>query len=503
MPVQRRQFFRLAAVAGLAPLVRPQVARSAHPGHRPGFAPVLPGALPRAPLIKPPVLRGPELLLRAQEQSAEIAPGVMARVWSPGPGPVGPTIEGRTGDQLRIRLDNALPESTILHWHGLRVPEAADGHPRLAIAPGGRYDYDVPLIDRAGTYWYHSHAHHRTGIQAYRGMAGMLLIRDEHEDRLGLPGGDHELPMLVQDRRLAADGTFEYEPVMHEQMEGYFGDAPFVNGIRLPSQDVETTTYRLRIANATSSRILRLALSNGASFTLIGVDGGLLEAPVTLPTIDLGTGERVDVLVNFARERVGSTVSLLSAAFPSPARMGGMGMGRGMGGGMGRMGAGGVPQGGEMTLVEFRVTRSVSPVAWRPVPMPRLVLPDARRASKTRTFSFESAMMRHGINGRTFDMERMDETVRFGDTELWTFVNDSPFPHPVHVHETQFHVLERTGGRAEVMPWERGLKDTVLVLPGERVSVAATFDSYRGRFLMHCHNMIHEDMGMMLNFAIE
>jgi FtsP/CotA-like multicopper oxidase with cupredoxin domain len=363
--MHRRHFVQLAGAAGFTSLVRPSLLLGRDTiGAMRGAA-----TLPRAPLVRPPVLRGSDLTLRAAERNVEIAPGAMARAWTPGDGPVGPTIEGRTGDRIRVRLDNALPEATILHWHGLRVPEAADGHPRLAIAPGAHYGYEIPLIDRAGTYWYHSHVHHRTGLQAYRGMAGMLIVRDDAEERLNLPHGAHELPMLIQDRRPAADGTFEYEPVMHEQMEGYFGDAPFVNGIRLPSQEVETTTYRLRIANGTTSRILRLALSNGRPFTLSGVDGGLLEAPVTLETIDLGTGERVDVLVSFANERVGSTVSLLSAAFPSPARMGGMG-GMGMGRGRGRMGAAGVPQGGEMTLVEFRVTRAVTPAIWRPVPLP-------------------------------------------------------------------------------------------------------------------------------------
>ena len=99
--------------------------------------------------------------------------------------------------------------------------------------------------------------------------------------------------------------------------------------------------------------------------------------------------------------------------------------------------------------------------------------------------------------------DRIDERVRFGDTEIWTFVNDSLFPHPVHMHAVQFRVLSRDGGRGRVMPWERGLKDTVLVHPGERVSVLATFDQVRGLFLMHCHNMVHEDMGMMLNFVID
>lgn len=460
--------------------------------------------LPRAPLVIPPVVAPNALQFIARERRVEIAPGVEARVWSPSNGPIGDTIVVRTGERATITLENALAEETILHWHGLRVPEAADGHPRRAISTGAKYAYDFPVIDRAGTYWYHSHAHHRTGIQAYRGMAGMLLVRDEAEDRLDLPRDEYELPLLIQDRRLATDGTFEYAPAMHEQMEGFFGDTPFVNGIRLPSHAVATTTYRVRVANATTSRILRLALSNGASMRLIGNDGGLLPAPIDVDSLDVSTGERVDLLVDFARVPVGDTVMLQSIAFDAPVR--GMGGGMGMGGrgmGRGRMGAGGVPQGGAMDLVAFVVQRPEQPRPWRAAPFPVIPDPDASKARRTRIFHFESAMMQHSINGRAFEMERIAERVPFGSTEVWTFVNDSPFPHPVHMHAVQFRILTREGGRGRIMPWERGWKDTVLLHPGERVSVLATFDQVRGLFLMHCHNMVHEDMGMMLNFTID
>lgn len=501
--MQRREFLELAAATTALSAIRPSEERLAALSRalRPSAPPFA-----RAPLVFPRVVVPADLTLTARARMVDIAPGVRVEAWSPGEGPVGPTIRTRTGDTARIRLENALSEPTILHWHGLRVPEKADGHPRLAIAPDATYQYEFPVIDRAGTYWYHAHPHHRTGIQAYRGMAGLLLIGDPAEDALGLPHGDHEIPLLVQDRRLDANGTFAYEPVMHEQMEGFFGDTPFANGIRLPTHPVETTTYRVRVVNATTSRILRLALSNGQSMTLIGSDGGLLPAPVPMTSVDLGTGERADLLVDFGGLPVGSRIALLSAAFESPARMGGMGRGMGGGGmggrGMGRMGAGGVPQGGEMGLVEFEVTRAVKPVPWRTAPLPAIARLDPARAARTRTFRFDSAMMQHSINGQAFDMARIDETVRFGDTEVWTFVNDSPFPHPVHMHEVQFQVLERAGGRGRVMPWEQGFKDTVLVFPGERVSVIAAFDRYRGRFLMHCHNMVHEDMGMMLNYEI-
>lgn len=451
----------------------------------------------RAPLWLPPNVSPDRLTLRASEHRVQIAPGVVALAWSPGDGPVGPTIRTRTGDTARIVLQNALAEPTILHWHGLRVPEAADGHPRLAIDSGASYAYEFPVIDRAGTYWYHAHAHHRTGMQTFRGMAGLLLIGDAHEDALGLPRDHHEIPLLIQDRRVDTDGNFVYQPAMHEQREGYFGDTVFGNGIRRPALAVETTLYRVRVVNGSTSRILRLAMSNGDAMTLIGNDGGLLPAPVKTNAVDLATGERADLLVDFGKLAVGNRVSLISAEFASPARMGGMGMG-----GMGRMGAGGIPQGERMELLEFEVTRAVTPATWRASAFPAIAPIAHSPTTRRRTFQFDSTMMQHGINGKAFDMNRIDETVRFGDTEIWTFVNDSPFPHPVHMHEVQFQILSRTGGRGRVFPWEAGFKDTILMHPGERVSVVAEFNRYRGRFLMHCHNLVHEDMGMMMNYEI-
>lgn len=173
---------------------------------------------------------------------------------------------------------------------------------------------------------------------------------------------------------------------------------------------------------------------------------------------------------------------------------------RGMG--MGPMAARGLPQGAALALLELEVTRAVRQAPWKPRPFPAIPRLAAADAQRSRTFRFASMMMNHTINGRTFELERIDETVRFGDTEVWSFINDGPFPHPVHMHETHFQVLGRTGGRGRIMPWETGWKDTVLVHAGERVDVISRFDQNRGRFLMHCHNLVHEDMGMMLNFEI-
>jgi FtsP/CotA-like multicopper oxidase with cupredoxin domain len=343
-------------------------------------------------------------------------------------------------------------------------------------------------------------------------MAGFLLVSDADEDALGLPTGAHEIPLLIQDRRSDETGQITYELAMHEQMEGFLGDTPFGNGIRRPSLQVETAVYRLRVVNGTNSRILRLALSDGAPMTLIGSDGGLLPAPLAVRSVDLATGERADLLLDLSRRKVGDRLELRSLAFESSATMGpgrgpmgnGMGGGRGMGGpgGMAGMASPGLPQGAEQSLLELEIVRAVRSARWIPRPFPAIERLEPSRAARTRTFRFESAMMRHTINGRAFDMDRVDERVRFGDTEIWSFVNDGPFPHPVHAHAAQFQVVERTGGRGRILPWETGWKDTVLVEPGERVDVIAEFVHHRGLFLMHCHNLVHEDMGMMLNFEI-
>jgi FtsP/CotA-like multicopper oxidase with cupredoxin domain len=428
-----------------------------------------------------------------------------------------PLLRLRQGDRTRITLVNELPEPTILHWHGLEVPEAADGHPRLAIGPGERYDYDFDVVDRPGLYWYHPHTHERTASQTYRGMAGLMVIAGEEEDRLDLPAGEFELPLILRDRRAGSGDPFTYAAGMGpDVMYGYLGDTAFANGVPEASIEVKRGVYRLRILNASNARILDLGLDTGDPLTLIGTDGGLLGSAAEVRRIMMGTGERADLLVDFSRFEPGTRVVLRSHAFQIPGMMGmmgGGGMGRpgmgpppGRGPGMGRGmmgGMGGLPQGTEMDFVEFVVGNERGPES-RPLPSrlsdPAGPTPDAE--SRRRSFRFESMMMQHTINGRSFAMDRADVDVPLGRTEVWSFVNESGFPHPVHVHVGRFRVMARAGGRGALMPWETGLKDTVLVLPGERVDVAVRFDRYPGLFLLHCHNLEHEDMGMMSNFRV-
>jgi FtsP/CotA-like multicopper oxidase with cupredoxin domain len=349
----------------------------------------------------------------------------------------------------------------------------------------------------------------RTAAQTYMGMGGLLIVEDEDESSYALPRDEHEIPLIVQDKRLGGSLSLGYGLGMGpDMMMGYLGDTAFGNGVANPTVDVRRAPYRLRILNGSNARILDLGLSSGQPMTLIGSDGGLLGAPVPVDRVMLGPAERADVVVDFASRRPGERIMLRSLPFQIPGMMMGMGMGRGgpMGRGMGRgmmTGGGGLPQGTGMDLLELVVqegpteSRPPLPTRFSEVPSRGEVTADTPR----RTFRFNSMMMNHTINGLTFDMSRVDARVRRNQTEVWTFANDSELPHPVHVHAGQFRVLSRNGGRNRLMPWETGLKDTVLTLPGERVEVAVRF-VYPGTFLLHCHNLEHEDMGMMINYEV-
>lgn len=448
----------------------------------------------RNPLRLAPQVLPRDLILLASTGTADIGAGVRAPAWMLNNSLPSPLLRVRRGEIFRVTLRNQIPEALILHWHGLTPPEEMDGHPRFAVAPGGSYEYVLTVDVRAGTYWYHPHTHRRTAEQTYRGIAGLLLIEDAEEDALGLPSGAREIPLILQDRRLDAAGIPVYSPFGPDLMVGYMGSEPFGNGIRRPFLEVDSALYRLRILNGSNARIFRLGRSDGRPLVLIGNDGGLLERSETVAFVDLAPAERVDLLVDLSASTVGDRLMLRSLPFSIP--------GCPCMGGAGFMGGANL-QGQPLDLLEMRVTRGVQEVVRIPGPLSTLRGPQPADAVRERSFRFTSVMMNHRINGRSFQMDRVDERVTFGDTEIWSFVNESTVPHSVHLHATHFRVLARTGGRGAVLPWEQGLKDTVLIHPLETVRVAVQFTAYRGLFLLHCHVLEHEDMGMMLNVLVE
>lgn len=442
-------------------------------------------------LLTQPPTSSTGTILNAQFSTSEVLKGRSSQTLSYANGLLGPTIRANTGQTINVSLQNNLSEGTNIHWHGLILPENMDGHPKDVASSGGSLQYALPIIQRGGTYWYHPHPHGLTAKQVFMGLAGMFIVNDEEEAALNLPGGEFEIPLIIQDKHFEGS-NLDYSPTADEIMSGYLGEQVTVNGIHAPYFNVATTWYRLRILNGSTARVYKLAITGGLQMHIIGSDGGLLRSPEKVAEILLGPGERLDVLVDFSQVGVGKEVFLVSNSFSEFNVQGRQ----------------------SFKLMKFKVDRAGSSGFTLPSVLSNIPVVDHMHAVNTRTFDISAmaggegghggAMGRHSINGRTFEMDRIDETVAAGTTEIWEFDNMMGDEiHPMHIHGVQFQVLHRMGGRNEIIASEKGWKDTVLVMPGEKVKVIMTFPEYTGVFVFHCHNLEHEDDGMMLNYKIE
>lgn len=435
---------------------------------------------------------------------------------------LGPIFRVEQGQRIQVRLKNELPDPTIIHWHGLRLSEEMDGHPRYVIAPGANYEYDFQVINRAGMYWFHPHTHQLTGSQVYYGLAGLFIVSDDEEAALGLPAGEYDLPLVIQDRTFDAQNQMVYlTNDMMDQMIGFLGDTILVNGAPNAKMNVKASAYRLRLLNGSNSRIYKLAWQDGTPLTVIATDGGLLEAPVTRDYITLAPGERVELWADFS-SRTSSEMRLVSLPFSEFSSSGGM-----MGGG--GMGGSSLPHGAPLDILSLKVGEKgadVSPLPTYLSTIARHRVEEAVNQNNPRSFTLTMQGMTHAINGRVFEMDAIarDEVVRFGDLEVWEFANlegggggmgmgmmDMEMPHPMHIHGILFQVISRqlTQGNESVYQElsggfvDDGWKDTVLVMPGEKVQVLVRFEDYIGTFVYHCHNLEHGDAGMMRNYRIE
>ena len=439
-----------------------------------------------------------------------------------------PILRIESGANFSATLDNALSEPTIIHWHGLHTPAAMDGHPSSTIAPGGRYAYDFKVRNRGGTYWYHTHAHTLTAKQAYNGLASFFLVDDVDQRTLGkaldLRLGETDLPLVIQDKRFDEQGRLHYRPNAHEAMMGWLGDVILTN---LTPNAVHTVTpriYRLRLLNGSNARIYRLAFVSSVmplEFAVIGTDGGLINKPEIVREAFFAPGERLDVLLDAGQVRPGQDIFLKSLPFDpmenegAMGGMGGMGMGMGMGQMMAGMGASRLPLGAEFNILKLAVVAGPRVGVSLPGTLSQ-VQPIRSKGAAQREIRLSMDSMRFLINGRSFQMDEIAFEVKRGAVEEWSISNPAVgMPHPMHIHGFSFQVLERLNspqqmsnvarfGKGRVVS-DLGWKDTVLVWPGETVRIAIDFShNFPGPqiYLLHCHNLEHEDAGMMVNFRV-
>lgn len=402
----------------------------------------------------------------------------------------GPTIRATKGQPIVMRHINRLPAylndgmsnmplmDPSIHLHGAHTSPLDDGHPRESIAPGAFRDYHYPNRQRAMPLLYHDHSHGQTGLHVYYGLAGSYLIDDPEEQSLGLPSGDYDIPLLLQDRIFNADGSFRYIFDSNTRETGLLGDTILVNGVVQPYFKVARRKYRFRVINGSNARLYQMQLSSGAPLIQIGTDGGLMPKPLPQSVIELAPFERADIVIDFGAYPLGSQIILKNCDTCT-----------------GRL----------ASIMRFDVETpatdtSVVPdclCSWEDLPI----------ASDTvsRQFILNRQVTPGGtvwtINGQTFDPNAAPlAQVKYGAIEKWKFVNPTTHRHPVHIHLIQFQVIDINGVAQD--PSKHGWKDVLVAPPGGNITVAARFTGFKGRFLFHCHNLEHEDLGMMADFEV-
>ncbi|MBU1388167.1 MAG: multicopper oxidase domain-containing protein [Proteobacteria bacterium] len=419
----------------------------------------------------------------------EFFPGKMTATLGYNGNFLGPTIRVRNGQRFRINVNNTLSDVTTLHWHGLHVPAQWDGGPRQPISAGTTWNPDFVINQEAATLWYHPHAMGLTGEQVYHGLAGLFLIEDEVSDTLDIPKtyGVDDIPIIIQDRRFFSNGQFAYVQNMHDVMNGVIGNYLLVNGVMQPTLTIPEGQVRLRLLNGSNSSIYKIAFDDQRTFHVIASDGGFLERPVPMNAIVLSAGERAEILVDFSKESKYAVISLLVD---------------------------------QMRGSRFEAMRIIVNGTAQVKAMPQTLRAKEKifesEASRTRRFIMETMSMGGGrmgmgmmgrrlaINGKKMDINRIDERIKLGSTEIWEITNRSAMmmrmPHSIHLHDVQFQILSRNG---RIPPLhEQGRKDTVLIQPGETVRIISRFQDYTGVYMYHCHLLEHEDDGMMGQFEV-
>lgn len=392
---------------------------------------------------------------------------------------LGPTIRAKRGQRVEITVTNKLREYTTVHWHGMLLPGEMDGGPHQVVGPDATWKATFTVSQPAATLWYHPHGIGNTASQVYRGLAGMFILDDEESSKLNLPKeyGVDDIPLIVQDRRIANDGTLLYLTNMNDIMQGMTGNTMLINGVVKPFLNVPRGYVRFRLLNGSNARFYNFFLGDKSYFWQIASDGGLLEKPLKQKYLRLSPGERAEIIVDFSQYDSGDYVFLDSEHF---------------------------------RLIKFIVGKEKGNSSSIPDKLTTIKRISESKAVARRFFGLTGMGHMVAINGKQMNLRRVDELVKLNTTEIWEVTSrvgmmgmmhrGSDVLHNFHAHGIQFQILERNGSRPPEN--ERGWKDTFHLEDGERVKLITRFH-YPGEFMYHCHILEHEDNGMMGQFKVE
>lgn len=422
---------------------------------------------------------------------------------------LGPALRVKSGQTLPFDVQNTLTDPIALHWHGLHIPGNVDGGPHQEILPGEIWMPDVPIAQGASTNWFHSHTHGKTARQVYQGLAGVLIVEDDESLSADLPNtyGLDDLTIVLQDKLFDAAGKLFYTVTPEVFEDGLEGDTLVVNGAVAPVfHTVPAGLVRVRILNACSARFLEVSRANGAPLTVIASDGGFLATPVETDTLVLSSGERYELVLDTCGvDRIDLRVAFIQGQANAIETVG-------------RVLSAYPPITTALTLIVDSATPGMD--ASMPKTLANLAPPKPEAAKRVRDFHLDmgtskalaelailwgnfcgapgSAM---GINGQPMQMDRIDQTVSIGETEIWRITADD-MQHPFHIHGCSFRILKQRG---TVPPdYAHGWKDMVTV-EGQASEVLVTFNHLadsRTPYMYHCHILEHEDCGMMGQFTV-
>jgi spore coat protein A len=502
MTLSRRDLMKLSVFAGAAvalPWERSVNALSASAGRIATSALPLPFSTPftRPPVAVPVRTDADTDYYRMSMEPArmEFIPGLQTEVWGYNGLVPGPTIRATQGRKVVVRHAINLPLQhptllytpwTSVHLHGQASLPEYDGYASDITNPGQFKDYRYPNWQNGRTLWYHDHGVHHTAENVVMGLAGMYQLIDPLEQSLPLPSGEFDVPLIVSDRMFNSDGSLLID---RNDDSGIYGDVIIVNGRPWPAMKVKRRKYRFRILNASTSRSYHWSLSTGGPMTVIGTDAGLMPAPQVVKDFRHGVAERYEVVIDFAQYKAGQRVVLKNTSpknnidFVNVDKV----------------------MAFDVVADKFDKTNNSVPSVLNPN-HPAMVAKESDSV-QNRQFDFVRVNGHWTINGKTWDdvirsgFTSVLASPKMGDVEVWELRNLSGgWHHPAHIHFIDFRVLTRNGQPA--MPHERGGKDVVFLGENESVRLLIKFEKGRGKYMMHCHNLVHEDHDMMGQFEI-